>query len=43
MGLEDIAPLVTQLLGIPFQSPDGVLFPGLLDIPNKNVSGLSGK
>ncbi len=30
MGLEDIAPLVATLLGVPFHAPDGVLYPGLL-------------
>lgn len=30
MGLEDIAPLINSLLNLSFQSPDGVLFPGLL-------------
>jgi predicted AlkP superfamily pyrophosphatase or phosphodiesterase len=31
MGLEDIAPLICQLLGISLPSPDGVLYPGLLE------------
>jgi predicted AlkP superfamily pyrophosphatase or phosphodiesterase len=43
MGLEDIAPLITTLLGIPFQSPDGVLYPGLVELPKKSSPGLSGK
>ncbi|HEY5751253.1 MAG TPA: ectonucleotide pyrophosphatase/phosphodiesterase [Chryseolinea sp.] len=30
MGLEDIAPLVSALLDLSFESPDGILFPGLL-------------
>ena len=30
MGLEDIAPLISTLLDLSFQAPDGVLFPGLL-------------
>ena len=30
MGLEDVAPLIAHLLGIPFNAPDGVLYPGLL-------------
>jgi len=30
IGLEDIAPLIARLLGIPFNAPDGVLYPGLL-------------
>ena len=30
MGLEDVAPIVSTLLGLSFQAPDGVLFPGLL-------------
>lgn len=30
MGLEDIAPVVSELLGLPFKAPDGVLYPGLL-------------
>ncbi len=24
MGIEDIAPLISELLGIPFEAPDGV-------------------
>ena len=31
MGLEDIAPLIAGLLGIPFEAADGVLYPGLID------------
>lgn len=30
MGLEDIAPVVAKLLGLPFKAIDGVLYPGLL-------------
>jgi hypothetical protein len=30
MGLEDIAPVIARLLGIPFQAPDGTLYLGLL-------------
>jgi hypothetical protein len=30
MGLEDVAPVVSALLGLSFQAPDGVLFPGIL-------------
>lgn len=30
MGLEDVAPLVAALLGLPFDAPDGTLLPGLL-------------
>jgi hypothetical protein len=30
MGMQDIAPLVAALLGIPFTAPDGVLLPGIL-------------
>ncbi|MFY0255198.1 alkaline phosphatase family protein [Chitinophaga sp. 30R24] len=30
MGLEDIAPVITKLLGLPFTAPDGVLLPGIL-------------
>lgn len=30
MGVKDIAPLVTALLGLSFTSPDGVLIPGVL-------------
>jgi hypothetical protein len=30
MGLEDVAPIVAELLGLRFQAPDGVLHPGLL-------------
>ena len=31
MGLEDIAPIVSALLNLDFQAPDGVLYPGILD------------
>ncbi len=30
MGLEDIAPLIARLLGVPFEAPDGVLIEGVL-------------
>jgi predicted AlkP superfamily pyrophosphatase or phosphodiesterase len=30
MGVKDIAPLITNLLNLSFQSPDGVLIPGIL-------------
>lgn len=30
MGLEDIAPLISALLDLSFQAPDGSMFPGLL-------------
>ena len=30
MGLEDIAPLISALLDLSFQAPDGMMFPGLL-------------
>lgn len=30
MGLEDISPLVAKLLGLQFNAPDGVLYPGIL-------------
>jgi predicted AlkP superfamily pyrophosphatase or phosphodiesterase len=30
MGLEDIAPLVSALLGLDFKAPDGILYPGLI-------------
>lgn len=32
MGLEDIAPLISSLLDLSFQAPDGVAFPGLLKV-----------
>jgi len=31
MGLEDIAPIVNELLQLNFKSPDGVLYPGILN------------
>lgn len=31
MRMPDIAPVILALLGIPFQTPDGVLFPGIID------------
>jgi len=30
IGMEDIAPLIAALLGLEFETPDGVLYPGLL-------------
>ncbi|OOQ57785.1 alkaline phosphatase family protein [Mucilaginibacter pedocola] len=30
IGLEDIAPLAAKLLGVKFNAPDGVLYPGML-------------
>ena len=30
IGMEDIAPLIAMLLGIDFNAPDGVLYPGIL-------------
>ncbi|WP_395377428.1 alkaline phosphatase family protein [Marinicella sp. W31] len=30
MGLEDIAPLISQLLGLDFTAKDGILYPGIL-------------
>jgi hypothetical protein len=30
MSLESVAPIVGALLGLRFNAPDGVLFPGLL-------------
>jgi len=30
MGLEDVAPLIAELLGVPFSAPDGVAHTGLL-------------
>ena len=35
MGLQDIAPIVATLLGIPFEAPDGILYPGILDLSKK--------
>ncbi len=32
MGLEDVAPSVAYLLGIPFNAPDGVVLPGITKI-----------
>ncbi|MGD8328433.1 MAG: ectonucleotide pyrophosphatase/phosphodiesterase [Acidobacteriota bacterium] len=31
MGLEDVAPTIAQLLGLPFAAPDGTLYPGLFE------------
>lgn len=30
MGLEDVAPVIAHLLGLPFNAPDGVLLPGII-------------
>lgn len=30
MGLEDIAPVITALLGLSFNAPDGILMPGII-------------
>ena len=35
MGLQDMAPLVAALLGISFNAPDGILYPGIIDNPKK--------
>ncbi len=32
MGLEDIAPVIAQLLGLDFTAPDGMLLPGIINI-----------
>ena len=37
MGLEDIAPLITRLLGLKYTAPDGVLYPGLLSGKQVNL------
>jgi len=31
LNMEDIAPLIAHLLGLDFQAPDGVLYPGILE------------
>lgn len=31
MGLEDVAPLISELLNLNFQSENGILYPGILD------------
>lgn len=31
MGLQDMAPIVASLLGLSFEAPDGILYPGLLE------------
>lgn len=38
MGLQDMAPLIASLLGIPFSAPDGILYPGLLEPKKKPVN-----
>lgn len=35
MGLQDMAPVVAKLLGISFNAPDGILYPGIIDNPKK--------
>jgi predicted AlkP superfamily pyrophosphatase or phosphodiesterase len=40
MGVEDVAPLIAALLGLPFKTPDGVLYPGMVNPP---VGGRGGK
>ncbi|GAA4310613.1 alkaline phosphatase family protein [Mucilaginibacter gynuensis] len=35
IGLEDIAPVAAKLLGITFNAPDGVLYPGILSADKK--------
>lgn len=30
MGVEDIAPVITKLLGVDFKAPDGILLPGII-------------
>ncbi len=37
IGLEDIAPFAAKLLGITFNAPDGVLYPGMLATEKKNT------
>lgn len=34
MGLEDIAPVISKLLALSFQAPDGVLLPGIIKSPS---------
>ena len=38
IGLEDIAPVAAKLLGIEFNAPDGVLYPGILVTSRKNAT-----
>jgi hypothetical protein len=33
MGVKDMAPLIATLLGLPFKTPDGVLYPELTPLP----------
>lgn len=35
MGLEDVAPVIANLLSLPFQAPDGVLLPGIIKFPGR--------
>ncbi|MFD1258337.1 alkaline phosphatase family protein [Mucilaginibacter terrae] len=37
IGLEDIAPVAAKLLGINFNAPDGILYPGILAPARKNA------
>lgn len=39
MGLEDIAPVISKLLGLSFQSPDGILLPGIVRGPGRREAG----
>lgn len=34
MGLEDVAPVISRLLGLSFNAPDGILLPGILRMPS---------
>ncbi|MFT3824871.1 MAG: ectonucleotide pyrophosphatase/phosphodiesterase [Chitinophagaceae bacterium] len=36
MGLEDIAPVISKLLGLSFTAPDGVLLPGIIKGASRN-------
>lgn len=42
MGLQDMAPIVAELLGLDFKSPDGILYPGIL-MPKKKKLADPGK
>jgi predicted AlkP superfamily pyrophosphatase or phosphodiesterase len=35
MGLQDMAPIVSSLLGLSFEAPDGILYPGMLEVKKK--------
>lgn len=45
MGLEDIAPVISRLLGLSFEAPDGILRPGILKtsgnrgMSNRRING----